>query len=187
MKPKFSLGLLAGLLLLGGCLPSLNAVFTDENLVFDASVVGLWTQPGGTATWDFTARNATSYLLVFTDNDGRSARFVGHLANVQGVQFLDLAPEKVETGASPFFDVHLVPLHTIYLVRQTTPTLELAAMDYAWLEKFLGDHPDAIEHASFNGRIFLTAPTEDVQTFVIEHKEAFNANFYLERASAHVN
>jgi hypothetical protein len=187
MRPRIFLGLLAALLLLSGCLPSLNAVFTEENLVFDPSVVDVWTQPGAKAKWDFAQRGEKAYTLVYTDNEGREGRFVAHLAEIEGTLFLDLYPENIETGASPFFDIHLAPMHTIYLVRQTEPTLELAAIDYPWLDKFLAEHPDAIQHAVFNGRKLITAPTKDLQEFVVDHKDAFNATVALERAPASVN
>jgi hypothetical protein len=180
MKSKLAF-MLAGVLLLGGCLPTLNAVFTDESLVFDTSVVGVWVQPGAKAKWDFTQRDARSYRLVYTDAEGREGRFIAHLAEIEGTRFLDLFPDKMETGASTFYDFHLVPMHTVYLVRQTEPKLQMASIDYDWLDKFLTDHPDAVQHAVFNGRKLITAPTEDVQAFVVEHKDAFSADFELER------
>jgi hypothetical protein len=187
MKPKSLFWLLTSLILFGGCLPSLNAVFTDEDLVFDPSVVGVWTQPGAKAKWDFAQRDEKSYALVYTDNDGRQGRFVGHLAAIEGLLFLDLYPEKIEADANPFYSFHLAPLHTIYLVRQTEPRLQLAVIDYSWLDEFLAKHPDAIQHAVFNGRKLITAPTEDVQAFVVEHADAFRVEFKLERALATVN
>jgi hypothetical protein len=39
----------------------------------------------------------------------------------------------------------------------------------------------------FNGRKLITAPTKDVQAFVIEHKDQFTASFNLERAPVNVN
>jgi hypothetical protein len=186
MTPKLAF-MLAGVLLLGGCLPSLNAVFTDESLVFDPAVVGVWTQPGAKAKWDFTQRDAKSYRLLYTDAEGREGRFIAHLAEIEGTLFVDLFPDKMETGASTFYDIHLVPLHTVYLVRQTEPKLQMASIDYGWLDKFLTEHPDAIQHAVFNGTKLITAPTDELQAFVAQHKDAFNANFELERASTVAN
>jgi hypothetical protein len=73
-------------------------------------------------------------------------------------------------------------MHTIYLVQHTSPTLKLAAIDYAWLEKFLAERPEEIEHVVFNGRRMITAPTDEVQAFVVKHKDAFKAVVHLERA-----
>jgi hypothetical protein len=109
------------------------------------------------------------------------------LAEIEGTLFLDLYPENRQAGAAPFFEIHFAPLHTIYRVDQTTPKVKLAAIDYGWLDKLLTEHPDAIQHAVFNGSKLITAPTKDVQAFVVKHKDAFNANLVLERAPAEVN
>jgi hypothetical protein len=187
MNPKLALGALTGLLLLAGCLPSLNAVYTEDNLIMDPTVVGVWTQPGSNATWELSQRDARSYTLVYTNDNGHPARFVAHLANVEGTQFLDLYPETMETDANGFYQLHVVPIHTIYLVRQTEPELQLASIDYDWFAKHLENHPDAIQHATFNGRKLITAPTAEVQSFVVKHKDAFRADFALQRRAAGVN
>jgi hypothetical protein len=178
---------LVALTLFAGCVPSLNAVYTNENLVFDPAVVGVWLQPGSKATWDFSKRDDTSYRLIYTDKDGHTGVFTAHLANVEGTLFLDLYPEQVPIEANSFYKFHLVPIHTIYLVRRTEPALELAAINYQWLEKYLTEHPHAIPFATFDGRKMLTAPTADVQAFVLEHKQMFSGDFNLQRQTASVD
>jgi hypothetical protein len=92
-----------------------------------------------------------------------------------------------QCNPATFYEIHFAPLHTFYRVDQTTPNVKLAAIDYGWLDKLLTEHPDAIQHAVFNGSKLITAPTKDVQAFVVKHKDAFNANLVLERAPAEVN
>ena len=168
-------------LLLGGCVPSLNPVFTEKDLVFDASVLGVWIQPNAQTQWQITRHSENSYRVVYTDKSGHAGRFVAHLANVDGMQFLDMFPEKMESDAGGFYNIHLVRTHTIYRVLQSKPTLELAAIDYQWFDQYLNDHPDAIQHVTFNGRKLITAPTEDVQAFLVRHKDKFTSNISLER------
>lgn len=178
---------LFALTLLGGCLPSLNPVFTDENLVFDREMLGVWIQPGAKSRWDFTERDEKSYRLMYTDQDGHQGRFVARLAEVEGIRYLDLFPEHIETDASAFYKFHLVPIHTVYWVRRTTPNLELMAFDNKWLEKYLTEHPNEIQFAAFDGRKLITAPTKDVQAFVLKHKDAFSGEFALRREGEKVN
>jgi hypothetical protein len=174
------------LVILTGCLPSLNPAFDAENSVFDPAVMGTWTQAGSQARWEFSRRDDRSYGLVYTDNDGQQGRFVARLVKLQDSLFLDLFPEEIEGQASAFYKFHLVPIHTIYRVQAIEPRLTLSAIDYKWLEKFLAEHPDAIQYATFNGRKLISAPTEDVQEFLREHKETFTGNFHLERKSEDV-
>lgn len=184
MKTTLGCWALAALALLAGCVPSLNPVYTEGQLVFDPNVVGVWVEAKSKNRWEFTKRDATSYRLVYTDKNGQQGRFVARLADVEGTLLLDLFPEKIDQDASGFYKFHLVPIHTIYRVRRTEPKLELAAIDYKWLDKHLTDHPDAVGFATFDDRKLITAPTGDVQAFVLKHKAMFTANFTLEREAA---
>ena len=172
-----------GLTILAGCVPSLNPVYRLEDLVFDSSVVGTWVQTGEKARWEFLKRDDKSYSLLYTDNEGRKGKFIAHLANIEGSLFLDLFPEESEMEANSFYQFHLVPIHTIYLVRQTKPGLELAAIDYKWLEEELAKQPATVQSSTFNGRKLITAPTDDVRAFVAKNKEFFTGRFELQRAA----
>jgi hypothetical protein len=183
MYTHAKIGCLAVLALtfLTGCLPSLNPVYKDEQLVVVDAALGTWTQPDSKATWVITKRDARSYALVYTDEQGQQGRFVARLAMIEGTLFLDLFPEEAQGSANGLYNVHQVPIHTIYVVKRTKPGLELASIDFNWLQKHLTDNPQAIAHATVGGGKLITAPTEDLQAFVVAHKGAFTNNFKLER------
>lgn len=172
---------LALLTVLAGCIPSLNPLYTEENLVFEPALVGVWKQPQGAARWAFSKRDEKSYRLIYTDDQGQEGRFIGRLVRLEGDLFLDLFPEDTQFDASGFYKFHLVPIHTIYRVRGTQPNLELAAIDFRWLDEHLGSHPEEIECATFNGRKLITAPTPAVQKFVVAHKDRFTSEFPLRK------
>ena len=169
------------LAVVAGCIPSLNPAYKDENLVFKSQFIGVWSQPNSKARWDFAKRDDKSYTLSFKDEEGRQGRFVAHLANIDGTLFLDLYPEETGEAANGFYKFHMIPIHTIYLVRETEPTLKLATIDYRWLDKYLGEHGDEIKTATFDGRKMITAQTEDVQKFLVKHKAEFRGDFNLVR------
>ncbi len=181
--------LLSAAALLIGCVPSLNPVYTQQDLIFDPEVVGVWTQgkEKEKSIWNFTSIDDKKYRLVYTDVDGKQGVFVAHLAEIDGLRFLDLYPENIESDTSGFYKFHLVPIHTIYLVKNAGPSLELAAIDYRWLDKLLTDNPETIQFATFQNRKLITAPTKDVQEFVLRHKDKFTADFQLERTSEKLN
>jgi hypothetical protein len=176
---KYFVAVIAVGLLIAGCVPSLNPVYRASDLVFDESIVGAWTQDG--AQWDFKSRDAKSYHLVYTDKDGRQGRFIAHLANLDGNLFLDLFPaDAASEQQSGFYKFHLVPIHTIYRVKSLTP-LELAAIDYKWLEAELDKRPQTVPSAVFDGRRLITGSTDDVRAFVVSNKDKFTGGFKLER------
>jgi hypothetical protein len=137
MNAKTRLFALAALLVAGGCVPTVNPVHTENDLMFDEAFVGVWVQESSGAKWAATKRDEKSYRLVYTDKEGGQSRFVGRLAKLQGSLFLDLCPGDVDVDASPLTKFHLVPIHTIYLVRRTEPAPQLAAMNLKWLEEYL--------------------------------------------------
>jgi hypothetical protein len=184
MKPIMTIAccMLLGLTLLAGCVPSLNPLYTDDTLVFEPALIGVWKQPEGSARWNFSQLDARSYRLLYTDEQGQQGRFIGHLVRLDGELFLDLFPEESQLDASGFYKLHLVPIHTIYRVHGTQPNLKLAAIDYKWFDEYLTSHPKEIQYATFNGRKLITASTADVQKFVRAHEDHFVSEFPLLRA-----
>jgi hypothetical protein len=175
---------LVGLALLAGCVPSLNPAYNREDVVYDPSVEGVWAQADSKATWEFHSGGGDAYLLMYTDEKGQTGRFIAHLADIEGTLFLDLYPEEAPSDASGFYRFHLVPIHTIYRVKAVEPKLVLSVIDYQWLDKFLTENPAAVTSATFNGRRLLTGPTDEVRTFVLQHKDAFSGDVALERRAA---
>ena len=162
--------------LVTGCVPTLNPLYTEQDLIFDAALVGLWRDVDSDGeTWSFEQAGEDSYYLVYTDDDGKRGEFQAHLVRIEGTMFLDLYPEEPELAVSDFYRLHLVPAHSFMLVESIEPELRMRLMDLRWLEEHLEQHPDAIAHAEVADRIVITASTEALQRFVIEHVETEGA------------
>ena len=172
---------IASLLLVAGCLPSLHSVYTEEDLVFEPEIVGFWKLEKSPQTWDFSKRDEKSYDMVFTDKNGQSGRFVAHLCRVEDTLFLDLFPRQEKIDATAFYKYHLLPIHTVYMVKQTRPSLELVSIDLNWLKQYLADHPDELSHSTHNNRTLITASTTELQKFLVVHKDRFTGSFKLNR------
>jgi hypothetical protein len=173
--------IMIGLTLIAGCIPSLNPVYTDETLTFEPALIGVWKQPSSKARWDFSKLDDTTYRLAYTDDDGQQGQFIGRLAKLDGELFLDLYPEEVKMDGNGFYKFHLVPIHTIYRVKQGDGQLKLSAIDFQWLDEYLTNNPTEIETATFNGRKMITGPTGEIQKFVLAHKEHFTSDFDLRK------
>lgn len=172
---------MVGLLLFSGCVPSLNAIYTEQDLVFDRSVVGVWSQHNSPETWEFRQADAKSYRLTYTDRQGHSGNFVAHLAEVEGLRFLDLFPEQLENATPGFYRIHHVPIHTIYLVKATGDKVVLAAMDGAWLGTYLTEHTTEVPSVSIGSSRMLTASTQRLQRFLVDNKDRFSHEVELTR------
>ncbi|MEX0704094.1 MAG: hypothetical protein WD069_18480 [Planctomycetales bacterium] len=169
-------------LLLAGCVPSLNPVYTEKDVTFDRALLGRWKQKDSTATWHFTKHGDNAYHLSYADEDGRTGRFVVHLTRIGDATFMDLFPEKTNVETSAFYQFHLIPIHTVYLVETIDAEPKFAAIDFEWLDEHLAANPQAVPFVTFDGRKLITASTDDLRKFVSENRDHFTSRFELEHA-----
>ena len=111
---KKLLVLLAGLLLLTGCVPvdSLNPLYTDKDVAFDESLLGSWVGPdkGEEGGLEILARDQDgkkSYLLVMTDKDKDLKVFKKTVYHAQLVKlnehlFLDVVQQSFEPQSTTY-------------------------------------------------------------------------------------
>ena len=174
--------------LLSGCVTvglSLYPLYTHDDLVFDPGLLGQWSEGTSEGVWHFEKAGERKYKLTIAEESEKVA-FEAHLLEVQGHMFLDLFPYKPEREENSITAVFYVPVHLFFHVKQIEPTLQMRLLDEEWLEKFLGEYPDAISYAKVEefDRLVLTAPTSELQEFLITHiytKDAFGDFSNMER------
>ena len=157
------------LALLLSCVPSLHPIYTEEDVIFDPELLGTWSEGGSEETWAFSAHEPRSYRLLVTDDEGRQGRFVVHLAEIDGKRFLDLFPEQLNDEMNDFYKQHFLQVHTFLFLEEIEPRLRMAPMDHDWLSEYLQEHPNAIGHEEVGDQIVFTAPTKELQNFVLQH------------------
>jgi hypothetical protein len=179
----FLMGAAAFALATIGCLPSLNPVYTESDLVFDDAVLGTWYETQSKAVWTFTRADDTGYIVDYTDDSGRRGVFRAHLAEFDGLRVLDMYPDinAEDEGTADFKRFHYMPFHTIYIVRQTSPTIMVDGVAPNWLEEQMNDPATALPHVTFAGRKVITAPTEEMQSFVSTYRDKFTLRLELTR------
>jgi len=173
---------LALLAALAGCVPSLNPLYTEKDLVFDPALLGVWGEANAKETWTFEKAGEKKYKLLQTDNDGRTGEFEVHLLKLKDHYFLDLyvtepggekwSPNDLARGA-----IIMRPGHLFLKVTQIQPTLKMAMLDLDWLQKLLEKDPRAVRHekirfGSANEKDFqlvLTAETKELQRFILKN------------------
>ncbi len=156
-------------LIIGGCIPSLHPLYTDETLIFDEKLIGKWSDEGDDTIWEFRRSGEKKYNVRLSGN-GSGGRFEGHLVNLDGALFLDLYPEKLDIDDG-FYEIHFVRAHTFLRVSLLDPNLQLAMMKPDIIE----DDPNALRHERTDDNMVLTASTEELQKFMIKHANDANA------------
>jgi hypothetical protein len=158
-------------LALGGCVPSLHPLYTDKDLIFDPALLGQWSPADGQGSWTFRKTGEKEYQLDAIDKDGKRGRFQVHMVKLDGRVFLDLFPMERTQKEDDFYELHFVPTHTFFRVKQIEPKLQMAYLDPEWIGKYLPEHPDAIRHEKVHGGAVLTAQPKELQAFVLKHQK----------------
>ena len=79
------------LAIITGCVPCLNPIYTDKDVIVDPVLVGTWGSGEPKEKWVFTKTAARSYKLAQTDGDGVTAEFDVRLVRLGDYRFLDLS------------------------------------------------------------------------------------------------
>jgi len=166
VRRLFLAGLVA-MVALAGCVGSLHPLYRDQDLIFDTGLLGTWKEkPDSTESWRFSKSSDETYRLVVED-DGKIGTFEARLLKLGNLTFLDFYPEWF--SGMDYYKSHFVRMHSFLLVRQITPTLEMANVEDDWMRDFLKAHPDALRHEWDDDDILLTAATADLQMFFRNH------------------
>ena len=178
--------LIGGLsLTLAGCdsYSSLQPLYTEADLIFETSLLGVWHPKDSKETIEFARADEKpygkfAYKVTMKGADEKADIRIARLLKVNDRMFLDIAPVE-----SP--NENLLPVHTFHFVPQITPKLRIAEIDLKWLVDFLAHNPAAIKHEKVDDRILLTAAPKELQEFFLAHlgeNGAFDSFEELEKA-----
>ncbi len=158
------------------CAPSLHPIYTEDDIIYDPALIGTWLGEDDEilAIRQHDALD-NAYLMTYTDSDGDIGEFDARLVDIEGYTFLDVYPIPNEQSEDDHSQYLLIPTHGNVMVTQIEPDFIFVVMDEEWLADYLEDNPDALKHEYANydpsdqGRLIVTASTEDLQAFLIEH------------------
>lgn len=156
-----------------GCVQSIQPFYKDNQVFYDPKLAGTWTNGDQDSTLVITANDKDKdYNAVYTDKDSKTGRFIVHLAKVQDHMLADVYPDLHDDDikGNDQFKYQLLPVHSFLIVEYAPPDMKVRVMDLDWFNKYVQGHPSevAFEKAA-DDRIIMTAPTEQVQTFVLSH------------------
>ena len=162
--------------LLGGCVLSVHPLFSEDDLVFEEKLLGVWAEKQDSQErWEFGRhgdRDDRRYTIVYTDTEGKTGEFLASLGKLNDMLFLDLYPAEADVNANEFYKYHLLGVHTFLKVEQIGPTLQMRMMSHDKMKEMLEADQNLVKHEVLeepDSRIMLTASTEELQRFMVEH------------------
>ncbi|MGA2915775.1 MAG: hypothetical protein ABSE89_07085 [Sedimentisphaerales bacterium] len=173
MKTKLKIAafyLLAAIL--GGCVPSLHPLFTENDLIFDANLIGTWASAEPNERFEFQQTKTKYYECIYIDKDNKSGTFIAGLGKLGNTTYLDIYPSEPNMMENDFYKSHLLSTHSFMKIELSKDILKLCSMSPDGTDKLLKSKPNAVKHETLeddNGRIVLTAPTKELQKFILKY------------------
>jgi hypothetical protein len=197
--------------IMSSCLvKSLHPFYTDKDLVYKPELAGQWLGPDS-AQWVIRQHKVfaglfkddkptNSYDITCTDNKGTS-KFLAHLFSLDNQLYLDFYLPDME--GQDLALMHLIHAHTLAKVELAKDQITIKWYNEEWLIKLFNENRIRIGHERVpydpdeknpdNFQVVLTAPTADLQKFIVKYGNdpaAFEADkkksdytFVLKRSS----
>jgi hypothetical protein len=163
--------------LLGGCVPSLHPLFDANETIFDANLIGDWSDPNSKDLWTFTSSNNKVYKLTYIDPDGQGGKFTATLGTIGDERYLNIFPEDPKLTQNAYYKSHLISVNSFIKVKTTGQGLTAQILNYDKVKKLLEKDPSVIRHELMGSDGFLlTAPTKELQRFLRKYASDENAD-----------
>ena len=184
--------LLAGLALttaLTGCVedqPSLHPLFLESDRLarHEIELAGDWVAVDGDLRLRFEPAGDDRYLLQLTDEDGPApGRLDVRFGRLSDAIFADFTAGEWEDGP-PF---GTLPVHVFARVRLDEGRLLISFLNRTWLQQAVEAGEVAPAHERVEGKLVLTAPTDELQALVgdlSQVEEAFDDPLVYVRAGS---
>ena len=159
--------ILISVLFVAACIPSLNPLYTEADLITDPALIGTWEDKETGETWTFSSCEKLKYSLVHIDSDGRKGEYDARLVKVGDKRFLDIVPVRSAIPQNDLYKDRFIATHTFIHIASRDSAVEISYMEPRWLKDFLAENPDAIRHEKINGEIVLTSSPKETQKFIL--------------------
>lgn len=153
---------------LTGCISSLNPLYTEDDLVFNADLLGEWSAEETQLTFSKNGDNAY-YLISSNENEG----FKTHLVKLKNFTFLDIYPLDTLSENYLYQSTHF-PVHTFFRIEIEKEQITVLELDSELLYNLIESNTVNIPYViSREDRMLLTASTEELQDLVQQYEELF--------------
>lgn len=167
MKKILSVVIILITLIIQGCVPSVHPLYSADTIVTDSRLEGTWENESENEIWTFKKTKYNNYNVTYTENE-ETSNIIAHLVKLENSYYLDFYPAN-DLDVSDFYKTHLVPAHTFTKVSLSKDKLSIQAFNPEWLSQQIKNRYIRIKHEQIDNSILITAPTSDLQKFVIKY------------------
>lgn len=172
---------LTSILILNGCVvTSFQPFYKKSDLVVNNLLPGQWISKNHLLTFD--KLEGEGYTLNYKDCEDAYnapkdfstctvADFTVQLMKLDDHYYMDFYPRSYINSDNLFLAMHVKPTHSLASVSIEKDRLEIRILNYSWLETYLEDHHDKLDHINVDDMITLTASTEELQEFILKHQK----------------
>jgi len=164
--------------LAAGCVPSFHPLYTEEDLVLDDRLVGLWGQDDDEDKWIFERSEGKAYRLIQIDDNG-VGRLDVHIVQLGEHRFLDTFPAESDGSQNVMAALHSLPVHTLWKLTVEEDAVSMAVMNPTWLKEGIEKGTLQVKHEMLrvadDSGVVLTASTAELQAFVLKHADEEDA------------
>lgn len=162
---------------------SLHPLFTKESLIFRSDILGNWeNKEDDINDWIFKSNedeNLPGYDVVFTTNDFTNSKldtfsYKVHLVKLGDYYFFDFERKLTENEEAKYtaFISPLISSHSFARVEFKNRQVIIRFFDYDFLKTLFEQQKIRLKHERLsNDNIVLTAPTEELQKFVLKYAD----------------
>lgn len=146
--------------LFAGCpARSLHPLFTDQEAVYNPSLIGTWETDDETYTFE-KLKEKNYQLVIRSKTESDSTIYVVWLGKVGSQWFLDSYPI-VNSD-----EYHYLSTHVFTKMTLAGDTLRLASLEGDWLSKMIDQKKMKIAHVRRDSEVILTASTKELQQWI---------------------
>ncbi len=163
---------IAAALVLTGCVPSIEPLYTAKDVISDAHFVGTWSTKDATLAVT-AADDNKSYKVAYDAKEDKPVhlKFTAHLMKLGSSMFADLFPDMPEQ----ILCYPCVPMHMFAKVAANEDTLKIDLFDTGWLDTMAKAGKLQMPSALLDDTRILTAKTADLQAFMLKHENDADA------------
>lgn len=192
---------------LSGCLTTLFPIFKLNDVTFNPELIGLWKYKDDKSekfiefekipaerekelTEEINKIADKGYLASRMDSTGKliSQCFV-FLASIGKNYYLDFYPAELpsQKDVNSFYKDHFIKAHQSYRIDfRDKDHFDMKRFDSDFLNKLISNNKINIRHKVVDGKNVITAPTEELQKFIIQYTDnpkAFVTETFCERTA----